>query len=77
MFGGKSSRPIEDPVTETAEAYGEASRAYDELMKRCQDPGQRPSDNELKAALDKRETAERVWLEAYNRATYQNKFRGF
>jgi hypothetical protein len=61
------------PVTEKAEAYGEASRANDELLALCQEPGQRPSEDELTAALDKREAAERAWLEAYN-ASLRNKF---
>ena len=62
------------PVTQKAEAYGQASRAYDELLARCQVPGQRPSEDELKAALAKREMAETAWLEAYN-ASLRNKFR--
>jgi hypothetical protein len=62
------------PVTEKAEAYGQASRAYDELLARCKEPGERPSDVELKAALEKREAAETAWLEAYN-ASLRNKFR--
>jgi len=75
VLSGVASHVMEDaPVTEMAEAYGEASRAYDELLARCQGPGQRPSDDELKAALDKREAAESVWLEAYN-ASLRNKFR--
>ena len=55
----------EDPVTENARAYDEASRAYDELLERRSGSGPQPSDHELRAALEKRAAAERAWHKAY------------
>jgi len=71
MFGAKFPSKENPRVTETAEAYGEASRAYDALLAR--EPGNPPSDGELKAALATRDAAERAWIDAYKRSL-DNKF---
>jgi hypothetical protein len=58
-------------ITEAANAYDEASRAYDESLQGRRGPGQRPTDDELRAALDKRDAAERAWHKSFGERTWR------